>query len=613
MKKTIHPISPYWLLFILLLGGNVVPIVAQDIEAEAQKLKGLTSLPKKLWEQGIALNGGISSYTTFYQDNSLEPTGRAPFESIWSANMNVNFFGKVQMPFSFTLNSQNVSFKNPFDEKLRYQQPFNRYQFKPTYKSLTVLLGVNSLNFSPNTLAGHRYEGLGIQFKPKKKPYFASFMLGTLQKSVRKDSTGQTPNNRLAYAREGWAFQLGYKGKKQGAEISFLKSSDVINSLPYSIDSVANPESNVVIGFKGNSVLHKLVDVSVDVAYSGLSKDIRDATFEPVSNRFSFGGLLHTNRSTVFRTAIKTGINYHSKGLKTGLEYSRVDPDYRTHGAYYFANDLENIALKLGGSLLSQKLSLNTSLGRQRNNLNAANNLQTLWQWVGSLNVVYASSEKQVATFNYSSFRSFTNLRSDLEYLTSIAPYSGLDTLNYRQVNETYQGNLMQVLPSSDKELKKMLMVTGMYQRSSNQQGGLTQLATIGMLNLQYSYANQPSSVNYSTSLNITRNDIVLFNEWLLGPSMSYSRSLLNKHLKTNAGLTYLKTWGSGNQSSNIFNGRFNLSATLQEQHQLSLVFLWMYRKLNTSTSSQRDYWDMTATLSYQYTLSTHLFKPKTP
>lgn len=600
------------LVFCFLLGLLNYAANAQNIEDEVKKIKDLKSLPKKMLEEGIKINGGISSNTTFYQNNAVESTGRAPFESILSGNLNINIFGKIQMPFTFTFNSQNVSFKSPFDERLRFQQPFNRYQFKPTYKSLSLLLGVNSMTFSPNTLNGHRFEGYGLVFKPTKKPYYASFMWGNLQKSVRKDSSGKTANNQVAYARNGWGFQLGYKAKQYSAEVSMLKSGDDVKSLPYTIDSVAKPQSNVVVGFKGNLLLYKKLALNMDIAYSGLTKDNRDATDEPVSPQFSFLGLLHTNRSTVLRKAIKSGLQYNGKTYKVGLDYSRIDPDYVTHGAYYFVNDLENINANVASQFLQKKLSVTAALGRQHNNLNQANNLQTLWQWVGSASLTFVPSEKLLANINYSSFTSYTNLRTDLEYLTSITPYASLDTLNYRQVNQNVQWNVMKLLAGSTKEIKKMILLNGVLQSSINQQGGLSQDANIAMLNTQYSFSDQKQQKSFALGLNLSRNDLVISKEWLMGPTANYSRAFFNKQLKTQASLNYLKTFKNNNQQSNILNARLNFSASFQKKHNLSLGFLWMYRNVRPLNSISPDYWDMTATLSYQYSLSTQLFKKKT-
>lgn len=120
-------------LRLCLIGGILIfslqqPAVSQDLQAEAQKLKNLTKLPSQVLQEGIKVSGGVNTLSTFYTTNAVESTGRLPFESILSGNINFDFYGKIKMPFTFTLNSQNINFKSPFDERLRFQNPFNRFQ-----------------------------------------------------------------------------------------------------------------------------------------------------------------------------------------------------------------------------------------------------------------------------------------------------------------------------------------------------------------------------------------------------------------------------------------------------------------------------------------------------
>jgi len=578
---------------------------AQDLEAEAKKLKdqvnALKDAPKKMLEAGISVNGTISNNTTFYQTNSLAD-GRLPFESILSGTLNFDILGKIKMPFNFSLNSQNVNFTHPFNNQYRFQQPFNRYVFKPTYKGLTLILGVGSMTFSPFTLNGHRFEGVGLQFKPKKLPFFVNFMLGNLQKSVRIDTSLKTGNNQPAYSRDGLGLQLGYKKKKSRMEISFFKAQDDVLSLPYKIDSITSPKSNVVMSFKGNTLIKDKLSLMAEIAYSGITQDNRDALEEPPSDRFSFLGLLHTNRSTVFRKALKTAIGYKAKQMNLGLEYSRIDPEYSTFGSYYFLNDQESFTANLSTQLMQNKLMIMTKVGRQRDNLENQKT-QTLSQWIANSSITYVPSEDMNINLTYSNFSSFTNLRTQLEYLTQVPVYANLDTLNYRQINQNFMANMIKTLKGSTKEIKKTLMVNAMFQNSLNVQSGFVQNATIFNTNTMYSFSNAPKDFSYSLGFNLSRNDLLLNQEWLLGPSVNMSRSFLNKKLKTNFGVNFLKTFKSNDANSGIFNARLSSAYSL-DKHSLNASLMYMYQNITPIRKSDKDLWNMMATLSYQYSLS---------
>ena len=589
--------------------------IGQDLEAEAKglkdKVKGLKDAPKKMLEAGISVNGSIASNTTFYQSNALV-NARLPFESILSGNLNFDLFGKIKMPFTFSFNSQNINFTHPFNNQYRFQQPFNRYQFKPTYKGLTLILGVGSMTFSPFTLNGRRFEGVGIQFKPKKLPFFLNIMLGNLQKSVRIDTTLKTGNNTPAYGRNGFGVQLGFKKKQSGVDLILFKAADDPLSLPYNLDSLTTPQANVVMSFKGNTLLKDKLSLMAEFAYSGITQDNRNSLQEPLSDKFSFFKLLPTNRSTFYKKAFKTAIAYKAKTMNLGLEYSRIDPKYQTLGAYYFVNDQENITANVGAQLMNGKLMIASQLGRQRNNLENTES-QNRSQWVGNMTLNYVPSENLVLNATYSNFSSFTNLRTDLEYLTTLPVYAGLDTLNYRQINQNLMLNMMKVLAGSTKEIKKTLLINGMFQNSLNAQGGFVQNATIFNANTQYTHANQPRDQTYGLGFTLTRNDIVLNREWLVGPSLSFAQSFLKKKLKTNLGLNFLKTFKTNNANNAIFNARISGTYAL-EKHSISTNLMFMYQNVTPLRSTDRDLWNMLATLSYQYSLSykkSFLKKPK--
>jgi hypothetical protein len=46
-------------------------------------------------------------------------------------------------------------------------------------------------------------------------------------------------------------------------------------------------------------------------------------------------------------SAYNGGVNLKLKKGMVGVKYERIDPGYKTLGAYYFNNDLENITLNV--------------------------------------------------------------------------------------------------------------------------------------------------------------------------------------------------------------------------------------------------------------------------
>lgn len=369
----------FFISFLLSAAGR-----AQDLEG----LKGLkNTTARDALKKGVKISGMAGANFVYYNASGIE--GRnIPFNTLFTGNLNIDLFGKIKMPVMFSLSNQNINWSHPFDKKHQFMQPFNRFVFKPTYKALTLHVGVCALNFSPFTLAGHRYDGLGLEYRPKAKPFYFGLMLGNLRRAIRVDTTFRTENNLPSYRRPGLGFQLGYRKKEDQVALIFFTARDIINSLPYTLDYYnIPPEQNAVVSLKGAKVLNKKWVVDGEVALSGISQDIRAQREGVPSNIFnSYLGALPVTSSTEYKKAIKSGITYRGKGFNAGLDYSRIDPEYRTLGAYYFANDLATYSAKVASQFLKGRLNASANLGQQHDNVQKQK-LKTLRRWVGAANL----------------------------------------------------------------------------------------------------------------------------------------------------------------------------------------------------------------------------------
>lgn len=602
MKKNI----PYlllpnwlWLTFLLMIALNV-SVNAQDIEQAINQVKSLKDAPKKLLETGIKVNGSVAS-TSNYFDSKLVEFGKIPFESYLNGSINFDFFGKVKMPFTFNLNTQGVRFTHPFDQKFRYRQPFNIMQFRPSYKGIELILGSGAASFSPLTVNGHRYEGLGIVVQNSKIPISFKFMTGTLLKSIQKDSLN--PTILPSYKRMGIGGLIGFKQKQHTAELILFRAGDQATGASFENLDVyqISPQQNAVVGFKGATVFAKVLEAKIETAFSGLTLDRR--TEIPALNTTTwknFGGLLEINSSTIYKKAINAELNLKAKTYTLGLGYNHVDPEYRTLGAYYFTNDLENISAQLATQLFEQKLSVMAKLGRQRDNLDNSKS-QSLSQWVGMANLAFVPSEELNLTFAYSNYRSFTNLRTDLDYLTAIVPYNALDTLNFRQINQNLTANILGILPSSSEDIQKSISATMVFQQSADKQGGYNNGSNVANGSISYALSKKEPQTALNIGINVGRNDYLIVNDWLVGPTFSYGTSLLNKQVKTSTAATYLRTWGSTKETSGILNLRFGANYTLKEKHRFGLITQFMHRQVAEILPVDKDFWQFMASLSYQY------------
>jgi hypothetical protein len=582
------------LLFMMVLIADFA--VAQDIEGTVNKIKNLKKAPGDMLRKGFTASGSISSASNLLQSNLMLP-GQRPFEESLNGNILFDIGGKIKMPFTFAWNTRSVNYSHPFNKKYKLQQPFNRFQFKPTYKGFSLLLGVNSLSFSEYTLNAFRFEGLGFTFKPAKMPFYASFLTGILNKPISPDSASLLPNMRPSYKRTGLGFQVGFKIKKNKAEVSFLQGRDRKEGFPYNLDFLGiSPKKNVTVGLKGDLMMGKFLALKTDIALSAMLEDTR--TFNQETKLFK-------NTATNYYKAIKTGLQYNGQKIKTGLQYAYVDPQYRSMGIYYVADDLESLAADIGTQFLDGKISLQGSLGKQGQTRKSLQS-QTLDQWVGSLNVAIAPSEKFTSTLLYSNFISFTNLRTDLEYLTVLAPFSILDTLNYRQVNQNIMATSTYVF-AKDEKIQNTLNLNLMQQMTNSAVGSEATTSKIANAALMFDHADQNTALAYGGGFTVSRNDLVFLRDWLLGPSVHLSKSFLDKTLSSGLNINYLSTKRTDNLNSKIINASVNASYTIKKKHALSLTGTFLNRAVDSNDEFDRSSWQLMASLNYRYSFD--LFK----
>ncbi|MDP5138836.1 MAG: hypothetical protein NWP83_00015, partial [Spirosomaceae bacterium] len=151
----------------------------------------------------------------------------------------------------------------------------------------------------------------------------------------------------------GYGAKVEYSPGKYTAGLTVFQSRDFASSVPVENrispqSGTITPENNVVIGLNfGTTVFHAL-QFNVEYSNSVLTKD-QDPTYERLKVRTLAGIFAQTNATSESYNAFKTNLNYNIAASKTliGVGYERVDPNYQTHGGYYFVNDLINYTANL--------------------------------------------------------------------------------------------------------------------------------------------------------------------------------------------------------------------------------------------------------------------------
>lgn len=568
--------------------------------------------PKKLLAQGITLSGMLSGNHVYYSAAGI-PGRTVPFNVLYTGNLAVNLFGKINMPVSFSVSNQTFQFSHPFDRSYRFRQPFNRLLLKPTYKGFTLHLGTCALQFSPYTLAGHRYQGIGLEYKNPQKPFYAGLMAGVLQRAVRVDTTFQTLNNRPSYQRIGVGVMAGYRRGEDRAELIFFSAADRLSSLPYNLDERnILPQQNAVVSLKGAKAFFKKIILNAEIAFSALTNDLRAPETTLKTTPFNtFFGLFTPKTSTDFRKAFKTEALYRSKRFSTGLQYSRVDPNYRTLGAYFFVNDMETFEAKAATQLLSGKLTLSGQLGIQRDNV-SKQKLKTNQRTVGALNLQLTPTPKVNLLLTYSSFTNFSNILPAYAYLTRITPYDALDTLNFRQINQNLIVTAGLQLPDAAPEVKQSLAFNGIFQQGSDRQGSVNTQNNLTNVSLDYTLGHPARKMALTATWNYSRSFLYDLPTRQWGPAVTFSKGLSTAWRINLSGLyTKGKTFGSEATAANdrTLNARLGLTGQLSPKINLLLNIIYLDRSAHSLTRPTLSFRELTATAGFSYQFNAALWK----
>lgn len=521
----------YWsLILTTLFLGTGHRMSAQNLEEIGVK-------------KGIKPSGSINlsaiGYHAWGTDNR-----RDPFNWFATGSLNLNLFG-YNTPFTFSYSNTSRSFT----------QPFNQFSFSPQYKWVKTYIGYNSMTFSQYTLSGHTFLGGGVELSPGK--WRIAAMYGRLKKGIPYNLQDSTLNYNVAYKRMGYAWKVGYEDGGNMISLSFFSAKDDIRSLPYVLpESDLTPKQNIAVSINGKKTLFSHFFVECEYALSALNKDIRanrsDSVVQGKSSNL-FGKLLPDNPTNRYFDAFAAGVGYQGNIVSLQARYQRVAPEYETLGAYYFNNDMENITLAPSLKLLQSRLTLAGNVGIQYNNLDKSRAFTTK-RWVSAVNVNFMPDQNWNLTGSYSNFATYTNRRPQTDPFFQ----NNLDTLNFYQISQTFNGSAGYMFGS--KEHKQSVMLLGSYQQTgdnSQSEGGQSSFYTA---NLSYSHAFSEKGASLSGSVNYNVNTAALVKSVYWGPNVSWSQSLFNKQVRSSLASAYNKAFTNGVVSNDVVNARWSLS-----------------------------------------------------
>lgn len=553
-------------------------LIAEVIKA--QELSNIGKSPLLNVSGGISLNqiGSFTSDTLSLRD---------PYSFTFMANLDISVYG-WSIPLSVLYSNRQWS----------YQQPFNQFSLHPSYKWIKLHIGYSSMNFSQYTLAGHQFLGGGVELSPEGKFHFSA-MTGRLQKRVLPDSSGF---NEPAYERMASGFKTEYSSKYGTIGTTIFYAWDQPTPLKY-IDTskIIFPQENFVIGLNGNFVVIKNFNVNIEYALSTLSEN----TFALISEKkYALLPFYKRRESSHQYSAVQFAFSYSSQIGSIGFSLERVDPGYKTLGAYYNTNDFVNYTINYAGSILKNKISLACSYGLQKDDLSNRKSQQNIRN-VGNINVSF--SPKQTLNFNlfYSNFYNYTNIRTSFENINTTNPYGYLDTLSFTQISETYGGVINYSLGDKDK-VRHNFSLSSTYQHASQKQTDNPSFAGnkfyIWVAGYNAKFTNDLSTgIVFNVSHNIADTNI----NNTVGPSLTINKTFFNKKLKIGSMFSYNQTLSNKDVQSKNKIIRLSSGYVYKKQHNFSLSIISAFRD-NIKLGSRNE-----CTINFTYSYNFNIINKK--
>jgi hypothetical protein len=346
-------------------------------------------------QKPFSVNGSAQIRGIFYEVSGI-PARRTPFSWLFSGNLTATLYG-ISMPMNFSISEADRSFR----------QPFNQFGISPRYRWVTVHLGYRNINFSPYTLAGYTMLGGGFELNPGKLR--VGFMYGRLNRATSLDTTRQSLVP-ISFTRKAIAFKLGYGSRDNFIDCSVLKGKDDAASLATPkrmLDSLdVLPAANTVFALCARFTLAGHLFFEGDIGTSLYTRDIHsplilDSLSDPLLKKLRAIGTI--NGTTELYTAAGAAIGYRAKAGSIKFQYQRVDPDFKSMGAYFFNSDLENYTIAPAFRVFKSRLRFNGSIGFQHDNLQHQKKA-TSHKLIGAALLSADLTRELGIDFNYSNF-----------------------------------------------------------------------------------------------------------------------------------------------------------------------------------------------------------------
>ncbi len=524
----------------------------------AQNIETITYIPK------AKVSGGINVMTSFYAVDGRDAR-RSPFSYVVSGNTRFKF-GLLKVPVSF-------SFR---DQRLSYGASFNKFGLSPYYKWIKVHLGHRSMRFSKYSLMGKNFFGVGTELTPGKWRFSA--FRGTFQNHLaQRDTLVYGAELIDTYKRRAWGVKLGYGTSRNYLDLFYLKvKDDVGQSLPDTSGSITSldPAENMVLGTDWSCNIWRGLSLKGSLNLSAFTENTYLNEISSNGVVQALGSLVKVNPSTKVSFAGELGVRLNLTAAQLGLNYKRIEPNYRSLGTPYIQSDLEAYTAQTSFYMFQRKLNFNLHGGIERNNLR---NLDYLGRkrLIGSIRAGYIGHKNFVANLSYSNYQyEFTDGLVELN-----------DTLRYVNVNQSIGGAFSYKTRSDIFQYGAFLNVNRMTIKDQSLLDVIDNdiISTSSSLGVILEWKEKLFSVRPTIILNQFK--IKEEDQQSYGLGLKVKKQLYDKKLTTSISSRFTLNDKENQRDGHVFSNSLSLFYKMHKNHSLRSKVGWIHRKSRIRSS----------------------------
>jgi hypothetical protein len=523
-------------------------------------------------EPAVSLNGSLRLSAQFYRLKG-ETLTQTPFIWAISGTPVVSVKG-IRFPVNFTYRDSKLESNLSF--------PLNRFAASPSWKWGRLHLGQRSMQFTPYTLSGRDFTGVGLELTPGKLR-FAAMYGGFRDLNTQSDSIRDLPLILPTFRRRGMALKLGVGNPRNYLDVMVVKIKDRPEKIQFESESFqapqVTPEDNLVGGVDLHTTLFKRITLKAHVAGSiHTGNQQQTALFTQMDSTVNFAWLkpleklITPNIGTRWGKAVDASADIRLGLGNFGVQYKQVDPYFQSLGTFFIRNDFETFTGYFRGNAFKKKVRFNLRGGIERNDLADFRTLSRR-RIIGSGQLTFMPMPRLVFSANVSNFQ--------MDNQAGIVELN--DTLRIVQV--TRLQSLSVVYKSSGKDFNWTLSGMGNYQQVLDQSPLATQDTDFRLinasLNLTLAWKGLGTRITPNINYRYTQSPV---QQERLGFGMRVRQRLWKDHLHLQASGNFQHIPATGEKSRQALNMGIGLRAKYGKHHRFSVRARHLNRDLGNSS-----------------------------